>query len=409
MSSNRDDSVGPGLYVIAIAGIAYLVVILVQLPGASQRGDFSIYYACAVATHRGLDPYAIDMTAFTRALGLEPDPFAHPADTPTFTLVTTPLALLSPSTAYAIWTVASTLCLAGSMYLLFGSLRGKAFLLCVAVIGFTPLADNFRWAQSQVFVMFGVLVFFRLMQRGRDRSAGATLAALGLLRGYPLVLGGYLIARRRWNAMVAMAIVFACGGALTIAAMGIAPVGNFLRIIGVLGGHRWFSLEPRWEIAAANVSLDAFIARLSSAHRGVAFAVKLVVLALTFRATVAINDDSNGRGLSLWIATMLILTPVVWLHYMTLLIVPFSLIAVAAARREIGTRVWRFAIISYCIIVMTTPLMSTLTFRKDIFDWRVGVVAELGLVALLTAWIAAWRFASAEAAEGTRQNTKTPS
>ena len=36
---------------------------------------------------------------------------------------------------------------------------------------------------------------------------------------------------------------------------------NFLRIIGILGAHQWFSLEPRWGIAAANVSLDAFVAR----------------------------------------------------------------------------------------------------------------------------------------------------
>ena len=67
-------------------------------------------------------------------------------------------------------------------------------------------------------------------------------------------------------------------------------------------------------------------------------------------------------------------------HYLTLLIIPFGLIAVAAAHREVGARVWRFAIISYCIIVMTTPLMSTLTFRRDIFDWRVAMVAELGFV-----------------------------
>ena len=43
MPSNRDASIGPGIYVVAIAGIAYLVVILAQLPGASHRGDFSIY------------------------------------------------------------------------------------------------------------------------------------------------------------------------------------------------------------------------------------------------------------------------------------------------------------------------------------------------------------------------------
>jgi hypothetical protein len=394
MPSNRPDAIGPGIYVVALAGIAYLVVVLIQLPGASRRGDFSIYYACAVAAHRGLDPYAVDMTTFTHELGLEPDPFVHPADTPTFTLVTTPLARFSPSTAYAIWTIASALCLVGSIYLLFGSLRGRALLLCFGILGFTPLADNFRWAQSQVFVMFGLLLFFRLMQRGRDRSAGVLLAALGLLRGYPLVLGGYLIARRRWNAIAAMAIAFACGAAVTIAIMGIAPVENFLRIIGAIGGHRWFSLEPRWEIAAANLSLDAFIARLSPALRGIGVAIKLVILALTFRTTMTSGDDRDGRSLSLWIATMLLLTPVVWLHYMTLLIIPFGLIAVAAARGEVTAPVWRFAILSYCIIVITTPLMSTLTFRKDIFDWRVGAVAELGFAALLTAWIAAWRFAS---------------
>jgi hypothetical protein len=62
--------------------------------------------------------------------------------------------------------------------------------------------------------------------------------------------------------------------------------------------------------------------------------------------------------------------------------------------------------LSYCIIVMTTPLMSTLTFRADIFDWRTSAVAELGFVGLMSAWIAAWRFVG-EGAE-TRQNTKTP-
>jgi len=411
MSSNHDDSIGPGIYVVALAGIAYLIVILAQLPGASRRGDFSIYYACAVAMHRGLDPYAIDMTTFTRDLGLEADPFAHPADTPTFTLVTTPLAVVAASTAYAIWFVASALCLVASLYLLFGALNRKmAILLSLAALAFTPLADNFRWAQSQVFVMFGVLLFFRLMRRGCDRSAGALLATLGLLRGFPLVLGGYLIAQRRWRAIIAMAIAFGCGAAMTVMAMGIAPVGNFLRVIGVIGGQQWFSLDPRWELAPANVSLDAFVARLGMAHRGIAFAMKIVILALTFRATVTSSDDRDGRSLSLWIATMLILTPLVWLHYMTLLIIPFGLIAVAALRHEVTVRVWRFAMFSYSAIVLVTPLMSTLTFRQDIFDWRAGGAAELGFLALLSAWIASWCFASEPSLEasGTGDRLQAP-
>jgi hypothetical protein len=411
MPSHRDDSVGAGIYVVALAGLLYLGVILVQLRGASRRGDFSIYYACAVAMHRGLDPYAIDMTDFTRELGLEPDPFAHPADTPAFTFVTTPLAMVSAPAAYAIWSLASALCLAASLYLLFGPPsqldRRSAILLALGALGFTPLADNFRWAQSQVFVMFGVLLFFRLLQHGRDRAAGVLLAVLGLLRGFPLVLGGYLVARARWRAIAVLAIAFAAGAAATIAIIGNAPVENFLHIIGIIGERKWFSLDPRWGVAAANVSLDAFVARplmlffgadlprgLLLLKRAIVISFQMVILASTFRATADLKDDPRGRSLSLWVATMLILTPVVWLHYLVLLIIPFGMIAVAAAQREVSARVWRFTMLSYCLIVLATPVMSTLTFRSDIFDWRAGAVAECGFLALLSAWVAAWRFAT---------------
>ena len=408
------ESAGAGIVVVAIAGLLYLIVVLIQLPGGSQRGDFSIYYACAVATRRGLDPYAINMADFTRELGLEPDVFTHPADTPTFTLVTTPLAVVSAPAAYAIWVGASSLCLLASLLLLFGPSSGldrkTAVAFSLGALGFTPIADNFRWAQSEVFVLFGVLLFFRLTQRRRDAGAGVILAALGLLRGFPLVLGGYLSAWRRWNALAFLAIAFAIGTALTVALIGVPSTTNFLRVLGILGGNQWFSLDPRWGIAAANVSLDAFVTRppmiwfgvdlprtVVFIQRVVVLAIRVVILGLAFSTTARASvdvDDRRGRSFSLWIATMLILTPVVWLHYMVLLIVPFGLIAVAAYHQEVSARVWRFAILSYSFIVLITLLLSVLTFRKDIMDWRVSLVAELGFLALLSAWIAAYRFAT---------------
>jgi hypothetical protein len=423
MPSDRDVSIGPALYVVAIAGIAYLVLVLIQLPGGARRGDFSIYYACAVAMHRGLDPYAINLTEFTGQLGFEADPFAHPADTPTFTLLTEPLALMTPEHAYAIWFLANVVCLVGSLYLLFGSSqlnRTTAILLSIGALGFTPLADDFRWAQSQVFALFGVLLFFRLIQRGRDGAAGALLAALGLLRGFPLVLGGYLIVRRQWRAIGFLATAFVVGAATTVVMMGTAPVGNFLRIIGLVGEHQWFSLEPRWGMAAANVSLDAFVsrplmvlfgtelpARLLTLRRAIVFSFQVVVLGITFRANANTKNDPQGRGLSLWVATMLILTPVVWLHYLVLLMIPFGMIAGAAARREVAARVSRLAMLSYCFIVLATPPMSTLTFHHDIFDWRAGVVAELGFLALMSAWVASYRFATEPSSEASHMEDRS--
>jgi hypothetical protein len=105
---------------------------------------------------------------------------------------------------------------------------------------------------------------------------------------------------------------------------------------------------------------------------------------------------------------MLILTPVVWLHYMVLLMIPFGTIAVAAARREVAAQVWRLAMLSYCFIVLMTPLMSTLTFRNDIFDWSVAAIAELGFLALMSAWFASYRFASEPLSEASHMEDRSP-
>lgn len=173
-------------------------------------------------------------------------------------------------------------------------------------------------------------------------------------------------------------------------------------------------------IAAANVSLDAFVTRplivlfgadlsrgLDLARRAVVLTIQVVILAMTFRATANAAKENAGRNFSLWIATMLILTPVVWLHYMVLLIIPFGMIAVAAVHRETSARVRRWAILSYCFTVLMTPLMSTLTFREDIMEWRVSAVAELGFVALLSAWIAAYRFAAAPVSESSHMEDRS--
>lgn len=145
------------------------------------------------------------------------------------------------------------------------------------------------------------------------------------------------------------------------------------------------------------VSFGADLPRgLNLLRRAIVLTTQLVILAITFRAATNVSAE---RSFSLWIATMLILTPVVWLHYMVLLLIPFGMIAVAAVRRETSERVWRSAILSYCLVVLVTPLMSTLTFRQDIMEWRVSAVAEVGFAALLSAWVAAYRFAAEPSSE----------
>src|SRR6267143_523243 len=84
----RDDSMGFLIYLVVVLGLGDLLFFLFHMWDGSHRLDFSIYWECAVAMRRGLDPYAINLTALGRELHLQAAPFPHPGDTPTFMLVT---------------------------------------------------------------------------------------------------------------------------------------------------------------------------------------------------------------------------------------------------------------------------------------------------------------------------------
>ncbi|MHB8383714.1 MAG: glycosyltransferase family 87 protein [Candidatus Binataceae bacterium] len=397
---------------IVSLGLAYLGLTLFHLPGGWRRGDFSIYYQCAVTVQRGLDPYRVDLNPVARELGFEPYPFEHPADTPAFTMMTEPLAWMRPRTAYAAWVGASTLCLSIFLCMIFGPSakigwrKGAGLTACA--LAFTPLADNYRWAQSQAFVLLGLLMFQRLVYRREDRGAGALLGMAGLLRGYPLVMGGYLLVRGRWFAVLAMAIAFAGGVAVTASFLGTGILASYIHLLDTTAGGRWFSLDPAIGLLAANISLDAFVSRpivfllgeephgtILLARGAATIVVKFTILAAAYYATRD-GEDRDGRSFALWIATMLILTPLVWLHYLVVLILSYGLIAIAAVRGAVHNNTWRLAITSYSVIVPTTILMSFLSFhfRMDFTDWRVTAAAELGFPSLFLAWLTTYRFAT---------------
>ena len=200
------------------------------------------------------------------------------------------------------------------------------------------------------------------------------------------------------------AITFGAGVALTVMLLGWDVVEHFLRMIGIVGGNEWLSLKPSSEIAGFNVSLNAFVDRplmllfglyLSPTarmiHRAIIVMADIAILAATLRATAAASIE---RSLSLWIATMLIISPLVWLYYLMLLIIPFGLIAVAAVHGQTSAHVWRLAVRSYCLIVLTTPILAVLTFGVPRFIWSLAAFNELGFLGLLISWIATYRFAT---------------
>ncbi|HVN28817.1 MAG TPA: glycosyltransferase family 87 protein, partial [Candidatus Binataceae bacterium] len=317
------------------------------------------------------------------------------------------LTLLTPVHAYIVWTLLSVGAFLGAMFLVLGSEShlsvGSRIVLLMMALAFPPVADNLRWSQSQFFVLLGLAAMMRLLVRRADGSAGGLLALLGLLRIYPLTMGGQLLAERNWRATVSLALTFLAGVTLTmLVGPGVSSAG-FLRSFG-MGGASGGSPFDVWIYRPASVSLLAFISRLlilagyPHATSGWPKVLITVVVALVVLWVSAVTTwhhrDRPARNFCLWVVTTLILSPMVWLHYLVLLLIPYGSIAIARFRGETGPITSTAALLSYCWIMITTPLLAELSFVYQEKSPYHLAISEVGFIGIAFAYVVVLAFAA---------------
>jgi len=109
------------------------------------------------------------------------------------------------------------------------------WILAALMVLYPPIACNFWFAQSEVFLLLLLVLFILELQRGRDVTAGMVLAAASLLRAYPVGLIGYLAARRKWKATGYTIIGCVAGMIVTTAFVGTDVVTTY--ILNIVGPH----------------------------------------------------------------------------------------------------------------------------------------------------------------------------
>lgn len=370
--------------------------------------DFSIYYCSALTLRQGGNPYHTDMRALARSLGLEQGYVDQTNDPPTFLLGLEPLGLLSPHHAYWAWQVLNAAAFAAALYLLlwpgYSGLSGSmALALAGFAILFPPVGNNFAIAQSKMLALLPLAAMLRLMERRRDGLAGIMLALAGLIRVFPLLLGGYLLLTRRWRVLGYTVGATLVGAILTLVLMGVDNSLGFFSVVGSLGTERWLS-------ETSNISLAAFISRilwtlsggahgslLELARRTSIVGADLLVLYLVVRATgFSGGEDRDGRAFSLWVVAAVMLSPTAWFHYMLLLLIPFAQAASAANRGAVSARAIWMMVAAYLAIGLTGNALLFASGNEPLFER----VRELESICLLIAFVAAYWFA-ADAAERT--------
>lgn len=266
---------------------------------------------------------------------------------------------------------------------------------------YPPLINLFLTAQSQVLVILGLALSIRWLAAGRDGAGGLMLAAVTLLRGFPGLIGLYLLFTRKWRALVFMAVGGAVGLAASAALLGWNVILDFPRGLAAAAGDRdlfkvAFNLSPRsfvWRIFyyLNGSHLSPAGDRLATA---LGYCASAAFLMFSVKATIRRRPgklDRDWRLFALWVATSIMILPFTWLNYAVMLFVPFALIASAAARNRASTRAMWAAMVSYFLSLFAFG--GLMFFTPSIPTVFVVFVGESKSVAVMAGYLSAYWFA----------------
>jgi hypothetical protein len=120
----------------------------------------------------------------------------------------------------------------------------------------------------------------------------------------------------------------------------------------------------------------------------------IIVLILSVKITIDTSrcPDSDWRVYSLWVVTMLVVSPVTWVHSMILLILPFAKLTIAAFEGRASHRAMWMAVASYLMVSVATGWYQHVGSHDS--GHVSAIIAELSPLSLIAAYVSAYWFAT---------------
>jgi alpha-1,2-mannosyltransferase len=271
-----------------------------ELRSSSRLQDFGIFRVAAQAVLDGRSPYPA-----ATPLGVAHfDKFVYP---PVTAFLFAPMAELPLVLAQVAMLVFGVVCIFAALRLL--DVRDWRCYGIAAVSG--PAVNSLALGAVTSFMVFGVAAAWRY--RDRPGATGLLVAATAVGKLFLWPLGLWLLATRRLRATlvaVVTGIVLLIAGWAAIGFAGMRSYPHLLRVLSQV--EEGTSYSP-----VALLHLSASSARL--------FTVVLAGLLIVTVALAARGADGDRRALAIAVIGSLLVTPIVWLHYFLLLLVPIAL------------------------------------------------------------------------------------
>jgi hypothetical protein len=289
----------------AILPVALLALFVVDVPHLTYAWDFHAFWHAAHEVVHGGDPYSFPGV---NADGRPIPAYVYP---PLLGELLAPLGLLPFVVAAIVFMAASAIALLVALWLL--GVRdwrcyGMTFL-------WVPTLHGLRLGALTPFLVLGIALCWRLRHSSREVIPLAVIVILKLFL-WPLLF--WHGARNGMRALLqACAIAFVLAGA-SWAVVGFAGLREYPSLLR--------HAQDGWAAGGYGVATISHAAGISNG------ATNLLLLAATAAATAAIARSmrvggvSDAGGLALFLVVALLFSPVMWLHYATLLVVPLALL-----------------------------------------------------------------------------------
>jgi Glycosyltransferase family 87 len=198
------------------------------------------------------------------------------------------------------------------------------------LLNFRPIADTLAFGQIDLALLLLLILALWALRDKRDVAAGIMLALGTLFKIYPVILLAFFVIKQRWRALAGFAL-----GMLVFNAIAIAIMGWEM--------HRIYLTEVLPQIGGTtaqdqNQTISGFMARFAAAPADVAiFRDRAITLPATLLSGLvallgcglalgAARPQTTAFALqySVFMLLMVLVVPAAWMHYETLLFIPFG-------------------------------------------------------------------------------------
>lgn len=324
------------------------VVFFSDLRWGGSLGDFAIFRTAAREVLHGHSPFvAPDPHALVRN-----DKFVYP---PITAFLFAPFAVLPFEAARVSILVLAVAAILAALWLL----RVSDWRCYGLALMSAPVLGSISVGTLSPFLLLGAAATWRL--RDRPLAVGSAAALTGVAKLVLWPLGVWLLATRRIRAAAltaCLAVVLLAGGWAAIGFAGLSGYPHLLRVLADVEAAQSYSLVGLIRLSGRAAEILSLV---------------LAVLVVAGTVAAARGRDGDRRSFSVAIAGALLATPVLWLHYFVLLLIPLALYRprlsalwfaplafwVTPYAHSDGTR-W---VTGYALVVAALLVLSTLASR----------------------------------------------